>query len=373
MKSLRSKKVWLAALILSGVAVIAWSQRGPVWAWHCVRQLSQADEESRAHWEEQVADLEEAALPSLLNGLRNRDASVCANLHGPLQRLAKNWGPTHEKTHALAEQLRDRFDEFSPAGQEKAVLVVSSMLQADGPKPLPPRLTKVAGDILQVADRRPELRGASLVLAAELVDGVEPGQWVDVARELAERGLQDDAVGIRVAALHLLMREPMRKDKELLEKTIPCLRDAAPAVRRAAVLVLAAESDLVREESFLPLLHDDDAEVQHLVEMALRKRKLTDQDIEIARMISAKEAGTRMRVLQHLHRVHDFNVGGLLRQLSLDPAPAVRAAAARAAGENPHVDFAERLREMAADDPSETVRQNAQFYLQLRARRGALD
>ena len=66
------------------------------------------------------------------------------------------------------------------------------------------------------------------------------------------------------------------------------------------VKLLAAESELVREESFLPLLHDDDAEVQHLVEMALRKRKLTDDDIALARMISAKDASTRMRVFHHL-------------------------------------------------------------------------
>ena len=43
---------------------------------------------------------------------------------------------------------------------------------------------------------------------------------------------------------------------------------------------------------------------------------------------------------------------------------AVRAAAVRAAGEHPHVDLADRLRELAANDPCDVVRWNARYYLQ---------
>ncbi len=373
MKVSSGKKVWFALLLIAALAGTAWWQREPILSWYYVRQLTNAAADDREVWAQKLADLDEAAVPRLLEGLANPEAEACANLQAPLILLAKSWGPEDARSQSLMEHLRASFEAFSPAGQESALELASILLQEPGTRPLPPRLTKAAGEILQSAEKKAELHPATLLLASALVDCVEPGQWVDAARALAERGLKADSIPTRVAALHLLSREPMRKDKDLLESTIGLLRDPSPVIRKAAVVLLADESALVREESFLPLLHDDDAEVQHLVEMALRRRQLTDADIEIARMISARDAGTRMRVLQHLHRAHDLNIGGLLRQLSHDPAPAVRAAAARAAGESRHVDLSERLREMAADDPHESVRQNAHFYLQLRARRAVLD
>jgi hypothetical protein len=287
--------------------------------------------------------------------------------------MTKKWGHADARSMALMEAMLARFDEFSSAGQEQSILMATTLLQMDGPRPLPPRLTKGAGDLLLAAKKRPDLQTASLLLAAELIDCVEPGQWVDVGRAMAERGIENDQPKAKVAALRLLLRGPMRKDKDLLEKAILLLRDPAAAVRKNALLVLASESDLAREENLMPLLHDEDAEVQFLCENALRKRGLSDDDIKIARMISAREPATRMRVLHHLRRVPDVNLNALLRQMSHDPEKAVRAAAIRAAAAYPHVDLSARLREMAANDPSEQVRLNAQYYLQQRLSRAARD
>lgn len=372
-KYLNSTKLWSILVVAVGLAGLGLWQRDSLRAWHAVRQLSQADEETRDALAAQVAELEEAAFARVFASLRDRDPRVCENLQCPLLMVAKRWGLADERTHDLVERLRQHFDDFSPAAREQVVLMVSCLLREEGPRPLPPRLTKAVGEILVTANKQTELLAASLRLAAELVDGVEAGQWVSESHEMVDRGLKDESSAARVAALQLLAREPMRKDKDRLERTIPLLRDPDAAIRKGALLLLAAESELVREENFLPLLHDEDAELQHLAVMALRKRNLTDDDIAIARMISAPEASTRMRVLHHLHRLPDLNLGGLLRQLSHDPSPAVRAAAARAAADYPHVELSERLREMATDDPSETVRQQARFYLDLRTRRAAIN
>jgi len=305
--------------------------------------------------------------------LQSPDAIVCANMQCALVLIAKNWGVDDPRSQQLVDRMNARFDEFSPAGQEKIVLLLTSFIQQDRPMPLPPRLTKVVSEILLSAEKKAELRGVSLLLAAELVDGVQPGQWVDVCRDMAERGLKDERSGTRVAALQLLRRGPMRKEKELMENAIPLLRDSEAAVRRAALVTLASESDLVREESFLPLLHDEDAQVQYLCEMALRKRGLHDNDIEMARLISDKNPAVRMRVLYFFPKMPQLNLGAWLRQLSQDPEPAVRAAAVGAAGDYPHIDLSQRLREMAESDPSETVRLNARYYWQQRSSRAVLD
>jgi hypothetical protein len=368
-----SKKTWLILAIVCVCAGVAWWQREPMLAWNYLRQLNGAADEEFEACAQRIADLGEVAVPRLLDGLRDNDATVCARMQYPLVLMARKWGHADDRTATLVEQVRKRFERFSPAGQERAALLVTGILQNDGPKPLPPRVTKAAGELMIAADANAELRPFSLMLAAELLDCVQPGQFVDVARKMAGRGLDDDRPACKVAALHLLLRDPIRKDNELLERAIPLLRHAEPAVRKNAVLVLAGASELVREEAFLPLLHDDDAEVQFLAESALRKRGLSGDDIGIARMISDRDPAIRIRVLLNLRRVPDVNLDTLLRQLSHDPAKAVRAAAIRAAAEYPHIDLSQRLTQMAASDPCESIRMNAQYYVQQRARRAARD
>jgi len=145
------------------------------------------------------------------------------------------------------------------------------------------------------------------------------------------------------------------------------LRDRSPVVRRAALVAVAPANEVVSEEDLIPLLHDDDAEVQRLCEAVLRSRGLSEEHLELARLISDSSPKARLRVLERLGRAQDLDPAAWLRRLSQDPSPAVRAAAVRAAAGYPKVDLSDRLREMANSDPSETVRQNAQHYLQVTA------
>ncbi len=110
-------------------------------------------------------------------------------------------------------------------------------------------------------------------------------------------------------------------------------------------------------------MHDDDIEVQRLCEAALRSRGLSEAHLDLARLISDQQPGARLKVLDRLTRVTDLDPVVWLRRLTVDPCPAVRAAAARAAVHFPDSTLGDRLREMAERDPSETVRQNAQYYL----------
>jgi hypothetical protein len=335
-----------------------------VLAWYSVRQLAYADPANREIYAKKVAEQEEAAWPAIFAELRKDDAIVCNHMELALFFMTKQWGIADARTHQLVDNLEMQFDAFSPAGREKVLLLLTGMLQLEGPRPAPARLTKAVSDILVNAEQHKELRTPALLLAAELVQSGQPGQWVDFCRDMAERGLKDAAPGARVAAVQLVLREPMRKEKELIVQLVPLLRDPEAAVRKAVVIALASESDTVREEPFMPLLHDDEPEIQYLSEIALRKRGLGDDEIEVARMLGDKRPAVRMSVLQRIERMRDVNVGELLRQLSHDPEQAVRAAAVRAAGERPHVDLGDRLRELAANDPCDVVRWNARFYLQ---------
>ena len=208
MKSiLLSRKTWAAAAILLAAGGLLFWQHKPILAWYYVRQLAGAYPENRDGWANRAAALEEAALPRLLDGMHDADAMVCANMQYAIFLMAKKWGLNDPRTLDLVEQMHLRFRDFSSAGREKALLTLTSLMhvdrRADGgaeaqeeaPPPLPPRLTMAIGEMMVNAEKQDELRGVSLLLAAELIDAVQPGQWVDVGREMAERGLRHPAAG----------------------------------------------------------------------------------------------------------------------------------------------------------------------------------
>jgi HEAT repeat protein len=349
----------LAAVLAGG---LCW-QRTALRTWYAVRQLAAADPEARDGCAERVAVLGEAALPAVLANLRSPDAQVCGNMAAALEALAGQGRADESPARAVVEGVAREFAHLSPAGQGCAVEVLTAVLQQEGPKILPGTVTGPAGDVLRAAAPQADLQYVVLTLAGALVERVPQGQWLAPCRALAEKGMTAEASQVRVAAVRLVLRGPLRQDVALLPKVVPLLRDPEPEVRRAALLALAPARDLVSEDDLLPLLHDDDAQVQVLCETALRSRGLHENHLLLARLISDESPRARLRVVQHLGQAADLEPTAWLRRLSHDAAPAVRAAAVRAAASYPHVDLADRLREMAAQDPSEDVRLTARHYL----------
>ena len=365
MRNNPGRKFWLfAAAGATLLAGLAWSQRTPVLTWYYLRELADANEETRASWVQRVVTLDTAAVPGLLDLLHRRDPTVCASVEQTLATLIKRWGADDPRTVALADELHERFATMSPFGQVSGLQVMTVVLRQEGPRTWPASLTRGAGDLLQASRDRPDLCSAALVLASALLDRVPSGQWLDTCRALADKGLNDRLPRCRLAALQLLMRAPLQGEPALLARVVPMLHDDDVALRRAAIVALAPARATVSEDDLLFLLHDADLEVQQLCAAALRSRGLNDDHIELARLISDPNPAARLKVLDRLARIGDLDPAAWVRRLSQDPSAAVRAAAVRAAAYNPRIDFGDRLREMAEHDPSETVRQNAVFYLQ---------
>ena len=114
----------------------------------------------------------------------------------------------------------------------------------------------------------------------------------------------------------------------------------------------------------LPTLHDEDLEVQRLCFEALVRRGRTPQQIRLAYLLTAKDPALRVQVVDYLHRVSDIDPAVWLLRISHDESPALRAAAVRAMSrlslDDPRL--AERLNEMAQNDPSATVCLLAKYY-----------
>ena len=156
------------------------------------------------------------------------------------------------------------------------------------------------------------------------------------------------------------MLEAVRPDERSAGGRVDISRDEdVVRVRRidrhqTGVLVLAAVERIAR----IP-----DADVRQLCEMALRGRGLQENHIRMARLMADHQPAVRMQVIDHLRETSDLDPGAWLRRLSHDPAPAVRAAAVRAAANQTQASLVDRIEQMAKNDPSPTVQQVARYYL----------
>ena len=364
MGKLLTRKTMVVLLGISLLGAIAWWQHRPLLAKYYVRQLVQASEANRESWATQVIGLDTAAVSPLLGWLDIADKLQSENLECALVGLARRWGADETRSQQLLEQLSERFESWAtPAKNSVLQVPIVLLIKAPGSQAPSPTVTRLAGELLTMAMKDEGLRVATLHLAAALVTSVPHGQWLDTCRNLALKGLAAPAADTRVAALELILRPPLRQENDLLTKVVPLLKDPVAQVRKTALLAVGQAPAVISDEDLLPLLHDPDDEVQNLCELALRSRGLQENHILLARYISDERPTARLRVLQLLRDTHDLEPGVWLRRLCQDPAPAVRAAAIRAAVSQSQVDLGPCLSDMALKDSSLTVRQLAAHYL----------
>lgn len=348
---------------LAIVAALGFWQRNALLArWH-VRELIVSKDESRdRHIRGLIACGADAITPLLAN-LTSDDATCCRNLEAGLRGVIASWSDEDPRLPRSMEQMRNAFGVCSLEGRKSILRFATVYANRDDDVMVPPAIARLFGELVELGEREPELRPVALNLAGALLEHSSAGQWQPMCRGLAVKWLADPAAATRIAAIQIALREPLRKDSELLRQFVPHLGDTDAGVRRVALLALSSNGDVVSEERLLPLLHDADSQVQRLCESVLRSRGLSDPHIRMARLITDESPAVRLQVIPLLRQAVDLDTDVWLRRLTLDPAPAVRAAAARFASIDPSDDLRHRLAEMARVDPSPTVREIARFYV----------
>lgn len=355
----------LAAGALLLLAGIAWLERTPLWAWYSVQQLIRSHGTDGQGWEIRVAELDLVAVPRLIDCLRRADEQVCARAQAGLLRMVKSWQPDDSRRATLAGCLAERFTALSGPGRTCALEVQDALLplrtSAQPPLDLLPALAHTLTEVSRTTDC--DVHAKALTLVDHLLErgNLEhgPSSLHGACRELTQRCLGDDLAANRIQAIRLASRPPLR----LLEAVVPLLSDPVADVRREAMLAVGPAATVMNTDDLLRWLHDPDAVVRNLCEKALRTRGLGDEHVKLGRLLTDSRPGVRLQVLGRLRQAADLEPGVWLRHLSHDSAPAVRAAAARAASERAVGSLADRLEQMAQNDPCPSVRQLAQYYL----------
>jgi HEAT repeat protein len=249
--------------------------------------------------------------------LTSDDGTTIDRVGAALAAVAESWPADDSRHAALAQDLVEAFPTMSAVGQQWTLDFATARIR----------------------------QGQSAMISA--------------ARQLVGSGLKSAAAEVRVRAVRLAMRPELSQ----LEPLLPLLKDAVPEVRRACVLALGPARSLIADDDLLPVLHDADSEVQRLVKTALRSRGLSERDVILGKLLTDARASERLKLLAMLRDDTEHDLGVWLRRLSHDPSPAVRAAAARAAGEAQVIQLHDRLMQMAQSDPDLTVRPIARFHL----------
>lgn len=366
------KKAAIAGLVFGLVLAVIWWQRTPLWNAYALRGLASADESTRAAWVNRVLKEEAAAVPGLIALLQTDDALACANAEAALAALAKRWGPTDSRTATLGDDMAAAFPRLSQPGKEALLEWTLGLLRQVDPQAATakPLLASSALTLRQgVACKEKGVRLRTLILAEMLLARTRPSS-ADLYRQLALEGIAATDPTLRAHGIRLAMHAPLQSDETLLAKVVPFLQDKDADVRRASILAVGLADKAISVDDLIGLLQDSDAEVRRLCEAALRGRGLQDPHVKLAKLISDRRPGERLQVVHYLHEAEDLDPGVWLQRLSLDNAPAVRAAAIRFAAEDPaSTEFQTRILQMARDDPSPTVRQLAMHYLKIMQRR----
>lgn len=352
------------AVLLLGAVSLAWLERSTLWTWYALRCLARADDAGREGCADWVGRLGEAALPGLIDCLRQQDGRVCQNARAGLACLVRQQGGSGEPwTVNLSVALARDFPHMSPAGKQQTLELVNEWFRPGENSPRPAEglaracsrllssLTEAHGPLLQVA---------ALELCGTLLTQTQGDEVLGSSRELVRCCLHAETPEVRLRAIQLALSPGM----DLVEHVTGLLGDPDVRVRRAAILAVGPADKVVLDDMLLPSLHDADPEVQRLCEAALKARGLGPEHMQLGRLLTAHQPLERIKVIDKLRRVHDLDRGVWLRRLSHDPAPSVRVAALRVMDEQQLADLADRIDQMAQQDPSETVKYLATIYLQ---------
>jgi hypothetical protein len=348
----------LVLVFVLGCAGVAWMERASLLSWFYLRCLARAAEADRAGWVERVANLGEAVLPGLLDCLTQSDAQVCGNARAALERLTQGWGHGDPRTRELALKLAHEFAQFSPAGQRQTLDLAAGWFAQPGEGgELVAACSRLVGEAAGATDA--DVQASALDLCGVLLTQPNGDESLRPGQDLVRNALRSSTVDNRLRAVRLALHPGM----DMLEQVVTLLGDESSEVRQAALLAVGPARDVIHDDQLLPCLHDPDPEVRRLCEVALGGRGLRPEYLELGRLLTDPHPTKRLQVLDYLHGSTELDPGLWLRRLSHDPSPSVRVAAMRAMTQQTFVDLSDRIDQMARTDPSPTVCQLAQFYL----------
>jgi hypothetical protein len=268
------------------------------------------------------------------------------------------------------------FRRFGPVDRSRVMELVGVGLSRMTVNPVPDRWIEAlppSAELLTVglSDASPAVRAG----AAEVLGQVwswQPGApiWPDAERTVATWKnrlhtpllslLDDPEPGVRLAAVIALGKLPI---DAMAEPAVARLADEVPAVRMQVLTSFAHRRDVLTDDEVLPLLFDPESPVALAAQFVLKARGLDDDLIGLAKLLHHPRADLRVSAIAQIERREDIDPIVWLDHLSRDEDERVRTQAMEALSRLASPDARRRVAEMAASDPSPTIRDAARRVL----------
>ncbi|MHC5544596.1 HEAT repeat domain-containing protein, partial [Singulisphaera rosea] len=263
--------------------------------------------------------------------------------------------------------VRTGFPKFGGYGRVTALLVTAKVLNRFSVETAPPSWTKVlplTSDIFISGMVAPEIdvKVNALLEVGKLwgwTPGKTPepleedalGEWKSsLLRSATGRCMGDIQPKVRAAAVACLGNLPI---DEVVKPAVACLEDTrkgAGEVRRQVLISFARRRTLLSEDAVLKLLYDPEPGIPEMAEIVLKTRGLTNEQINLGRMIFHPKPELRSSVITLLRDRTDIDPVVWLLQLSHDSDESVRANAVEALSSKLSPEVRRRLAEMAKTD-----------------------
>ncbi|WP_169975265.1 HEAT repeat domain-containing protein [Tautonia rosea] len=272
--------------------------------------------------------------------------------------------------------LGSGFRRFGPVDRSRVMELIGGALDRMTVSPVPDRWIEAlppSAELLTVglADASPAVRAAAAEVLGR-VWGWQPGTaiWPDAERTVATWknrlhtplvSLLDDAEpGVRLATVIALGKLPI---DAMAEPAVARIADEVPAVRMQVLTSFAPRRDVLTDDEVLPLLFDPESPVALAAQLVLKARGLNDDLIGLAKLLYHPRADLRASAIAQIERREDIDPIVWLDRLSHDQDEQVRSQAMEALSRLASPDARRRVSEMAASDPSPTVRDAARRAL----------
>ncbi len=361
---MRRNALVLVALVIAACSIgFIWWQRERLTLWIDVRQLANASPEQMAATINELMQREQEAVPLLVRQLETEDEQLARGCGQALMSIMERHGVLSNRTEQIVGVLANRFERFSPAGQNQVMTMLIHFLQSPTDPPSK-AMVDAGGQVLQKCTEDCQAQRVLMMqLASWIAKQPQADAWLGSCRLITLRGLSDTQAQVRIAAVQAAMNPTLQLLEQLPKMLYSERVEMDPDVRVMLLLGLGNRESLLPTDQLLTYLHDSEREVREVAQQALRSRGLSTERIRLAQLLTHPDPVMRARVPSQVIEIPDLDASIWLEKLSHDPAPVVRAAVARSAGDTQETKWHSLLQKLASDDPNPTVQQLAEFYL----------
>ncbi|HQR05414.1 MAG TPA: HEAT repeat domain-containing protein [Gemmatales bacterium] len=357
-------KMFSYTLILTIVASagVSFWQQNTIAIWYRTWKMHSATPEMLPGYVRSFDAMGLTGTEALVGCFQSTSETACQNARQVLSKIMLAWNPNDQRRTSVLQQIAAMAPHFSTCGQKECIGFLQEMMQNDmANREMQNALSAVIAHASANSESRLGIYEA-LLQALRNEENIEESLHKQ-SKSLVIVGIKSDQEAIRLAAIRLAVLPGLQLHEHLLPLVSGQSADLSIEVRQLALLALGEHEKLLATDDLCRFLNDPDKEVRTITERILQVRGLSHNQIKLARLMHDQSVASRAELPGLVLKTPEVDSIQWMERLSKDPAPAVRAATARAIGFSADQRMSTLLRALSEQDQDQTVQQIAGYYL----------